>query len=643
MAKTGDENLIRTLDQSCLAPFQHRGLKSATLLILGLFFNVNSWAGIVASLDRTEVPQDESITLKIAANQGEALDPKFDAPDFEIMNQFENSQFHAVYINGKFENKSERSISFILRPVRTGLLKIQNIRNGSDRAPDLSVQVIQERPYQQGVGGEKPQLNSDQRNFFMRGEVSKSRLYRGEQLIVSYYLYRRTRVTVRDVMQYPSFDGFLREDLEMPVMSQRPDYEAVSLGGIPFERTLIARYALYPLREGKLKIDGINIRADYIPRNQTNDDLMEDPFFQFFTQVTPRTGTSKSDPITVEVLPIPQEGKSKQYTGGVGVFEVVSQLNPAPIKAYSPITLQVQVRGKGNTSMIEFPSVTWPSNLKFFESQGKSKSLGQGMSEKTFEVVLVPQGPGKLEIPSIEFEFFNPESRSFIRKQTAPIGIDVGEGDPGSSPSISGSNLSQLIQNETAPPQTSPKESFGELRNKNDFSASSASGMLGQPWWRWVSWAGLLILVGFGALVIWDETKKRSLARLEIIKRRQGMESWWTDLKKESEDLVHKQAHASQFAPIMEKLVDQLYSSLDSAFQISSRAMPQRDLAKILTEQHAVTSEQWRQIRQILDFSEAVRFASQAGVVSDRDAQQQTPEMISNAQKLCAEISSKRG
>src|SRR5690606_35151247 len=225
------------------------------------------------------------------------------------------SQFQAVYVNGRFENKSERSISYILRPLKKGTLKIRNIVNGSDRAPDISVQVVEDNAYRHSVGSDAPKLNSDQKNFFMRGEVSKSRVFKGEQLVVSYYLYRRTRVNIRDVMQYPSFEGFIREDLEMPILSGRPDYEAVSLGGIPFERALLARYALYPIRDGKLKIDGLNLRADYIPRNQTNDDLMEDPFFQFFNQVTPRTATSKSDPIVVEVAPVPEEGRTSLFTG----------------------------------------------------------------------------------------------------------------------------------------------------------------------------------------------------------------------------------------------------------------------------------------------------------------------------------------
>ena len=357
-------------------------------------------AAIQASVDRDQVPMDESISFKIIATGNNSnLNPKFDAPDFEVMNQFQSSQFSQVYVNGRFENKSENSVTYILRPLKVGALKIKNISNNGEKAQDLTIRVIQENLYQKQAGGEAPKLNGDAKNFFVKTEVSKSQVYKGEQIITSYYLYRRTRANIRDVMQYPTFQGFIREDLEMPILSGRPDFEAVNLGGVPFERALLARYAVYPIKDGKLTIDGFSVRVDYIPKNNANDDMMEDPFFQFFTQVTPRTGTSKSDPITIDVLPLPEDGKSNLFTGGVGTFDVSSTLENTPIKANSPITLHVTVHGKGNTSLIEFPPVNWPKEIKLYESQGKSKNLGQGNSEKTFEVVLVPLQKGELPWP----------------------------------------------------------------------------------------------------------------------------------------------------------------------------------------------------------------------------------------------------
>lgn len=606
-----------------------------------LFLALPTFAAVQVSVDRTEVPLDESFSFKVTASgENTELSPKFDAPDFEIVNQFQNSQYSSVYINGKFENKSENSITYILRPKKVGALRIRNISNGADHAADITVQVIQENLYKKQAAGEAPTLKGDAKNFFVKADVNKSRVYKGEQTIVSYYLYRRTRANVRDVMQYPSFQGFIREDLEMPILSGRPDFEAVNLGGVPFERALLARYAIYPIKDGKLKIDGFSVRVDYIPKNSGTDDMMEDPFFQFFTQVTPRTGTSKSDPVTIDVLPIPEEGRSNLFTGGVGDFEVSAVLDNANVKANSPLNLKVSIRGKGNTSLVEFPPVNWPKELKFYESQGKSKNLGQGASEKTFEVVLVPLSKGTYEIPPIEFEFFSPESRSFIRRKTQAIPIQVAEGDPGSASAVP-QKLSEDTQSQANSGGIQAAEGYGSVRNK-DKHLEGTSNFLGQPWWRWVAWFGLLVFFSFIGLVVFDQAKKRSLAQLEAIKRKQGAEAFWKNLEKDLKSNFLNANDAQVAGVILERVEDEVYKTLDEAFGITSRAMPSRDLANALVDSHNVTVDQAKLVTRIREYTEMLRFSSGATLTPGNDVQTQVQEFIQDARRLCLDFSSKK-
>ncbi|MBU6152673.1 MAG: BatD family protein [Bdellovibrionales bacterium] len=605
-----------------------------------LLSSVSAMGGIQAGVDRTEVPLDESVSLKISASpdEGGNFSPKFDAPDFEIMNQFQNSKFSSVYINGKFENKSELSITYILRPLKIGALRIRNISNNGQNAPDITIQVIQENLYKKPAPGEAPSLNGDTRNFFVRAELSKSKAFKGEQIIVSYYLYRRTRANIRDVMQYPSFQGFIREDLEMPILSNRPDFEAVNLGGIPFERALLARYAVYPIKEGRLKIDGFSVRVDYIPKNEAADDLMEDPFFQFFSQVAPRTGTSKSDPITIEVSPLPEEGRGPRFTGGVGDFEIDTQMESGPIRANSPLTIRYSVKGRGNTSLIEFPKVDWPSGLKFYQSQGKTKNLGQGQQEKTFEVVLVPTAKGDITIPAVEFEFFNPESRSYQRKSSQPISIHVEEGEPGTNPSnptaLASGPLDSAGTDFSAASET---RSYGNVRER-DKQLETTNRMLGIPLWRWVSWFGLFVFAGFLSLVFWDQAKKRSRLQLELLKRKESADSRWRELEKELLRVEFTNSNDRAYSPILERAKDELYKTLDEAYGISARALSSRDLAKTLTETFGVSPDVCRSITRFLEFTELIRFSSGAAIQPEGEAERLTREWLSNLPKICSDL-----
>ncbi len=603
------------------------------LIAFGIGYSIQALAAITANVDRNQLPQDESLSLKISqkAAGNESFSPKFEAPDFEIMNQFESSQFSSVYINGKFENKSEKSVTYILRPLKVGSLKIRNISNNRETAPDITIQVIRENAYQKSAGDQAPSLQGDQRNFFLRAEPSKTKAYKGEQVIISFYLYRRTKVNIRDVMQYPSFEGFIREDLEMPILSGRPEFEAVNLGGVPFERALIARYATYPIKEGKLKIDGFSLRADYIPRNAATDDLMEDPFFQFFSQVTPRTGTAKSDPITIEVINVPDDGKSSFFTGGVGDFDVSATLDQTQVKSNAPLTMKVSVKGKGNASLIEFPKTNWPSEFKLYESQGHSKNLGQGVTEKTFEVVLVPLVTGDLTIPPIIFEFFNPSTRSYVQKKTTPIRISVSQGEAAPVQIIEDDKKTDLAQNSTSNPENA---NYGSTRTgESAIKAESSGTFLGEPWWRWVAWTALLFLFCFFGLVIYDHLRKKSLLKLELLKKKETFQTIWTQLEQE--------ANHSPLHEVLEKVTEEIYNTLDVSYGIKSRTLQMRDLAKLLTEQHGFNQEQWKNLASILEFSEMVRFASHA-TGPENEVRSRALKLIETAKNLCVTISSKK-
>lgn len=616
---------------------------ACALFCTGISFEAS--AALRAVIDRAEISIEESVSLKIVSEQSgtQGLDPQFTAPDFEVINQFESSNFSAVYINGKFENKSEKSFTFILRPLKVGSLKISNIKNPStqETAPDIIVRVTADSgPPRKGLDGPAPSLKGDAKNFFVKAEISNPKPFQGEQVVVSYYLYRRTRTNVREVMQYPSFQGFIREDLEMPILSGRMlDYEAVSLGGVPFERALLARYAVYPIKTGKLKIDGLNIRADYVPKDSINEDMFDDPFFQFFSQVTPRTGTSKSDPINVEVLPLPEEGKSPAFTGGVGNFEVSASIDAQQVRAGEPVTMKVLVRGKGNTNLIELPKISWPAQVRFFESQGRSRSVGQGVTEKTFDVVFIPLEKGSLALPQIQFEFFNPESKAYQKVSTQPISLDVLEGDPNTIAQMRTSSAPPVVGSGSEEPISSPS-SYGKLRLP-DPKNSDTGIYMGQPWWRYVGWGSFIIILALGALLVWDETRKRSYLQLDLLKKKQDANAFWDSKANSVETLAQSAQSVGEFSEIMEEVTSRVYSAIDQKFGINSKSISRRELVKILTESHQLNSEMIQTINATLELSELVRFVSSAGVLNLSDLKLKVSPWLQNAKQIVAELSNK--
>ncbi len=60
-------------------------------------------------------------------------------------------------------------------------------------------------------------------------------------------------------------------------------------------------------------------------------------------------------PITVEVKDAPLEGRPDSYVGGVGQFEVASQLTPTQVRVGEPMTLALTITGRGTLDRIAAP------------------------------------------------------------------------------------------------------------------------------------------------------------------------------------------------------------------------------------------------------------------------------------------------
>jgi hypothetical protein len=134
-------------------------------------------------------------------------------------------------------------------------------------------------------------------------------------------------------------------------------------------------------------------------------------------------------------------------------------------------------------------------------------------------------------------------------------------------------------------------------------------------------------------LVIWDQTKKRSLLQLEGLKRKQGVEQRWKSILAEIDS-----SNSQTVSESLEKAKDERYKTLDDAFGLSSRAMPLRDLSKILTETHGVSGDQVKTLVSFLEFTEMVRFSSGATFSTGEEAVKVSRERVESVQKICLDL-----
>jgi hypothetical protein len=126
-------------------------------------------------------------------------------------------------------------------------------------------------------------------------------------------------------------------------------------------------------------------------------------------------------------LPLPTEGRPKDFSGAVGDFQVSSDISPARAAAGDPITLRLHVSGAGNFDRVD-PSMfdhldhwkTYPAKSSFTPSD----SIGY-KGEKLFEQPLIAAQPGEQSIPGLELSYFNPGTRHYERAHTPPIKVTI--------------------------------------------------------------------------------------------------------------------------------------------------------------------------------------------------------------------------
>ncbi|MBN1585848.1 MAG: protein BatD [Candidatus Omnitrophica bacterium] len=268
--------------------------------------------------------------------------------------------------------------------------------------------------------------------LFVRSYTDKLRAYVGEQITLTFGLYIGTRLGGRPGYEYPSTSGFWVEEL---LPAQRQNVEVME--GRQYTVVSMPK-ALFPTASGKYEIGAGTLEADVLmPRAQNRRsrwDIFDDDFFGMFsrTQRVART----SEPITVEILPLPKEGRPATFSGDVGQLNFRIRADKGQVKQHEPVTIYIEVFGKGNIKSLAGPKL--PEIPKTRQLQGGTSEdvdspddIIQGT--KVFETVLVPLESGTLLIPSLEYSYFDPAAEAYRSTRSQPLEIQVLPGEKGSA------------------------------------------------------------------------------------------------------------------------------------------------------------------------------------------------------------------
>jgi BatD DUF11 like domain len=196
---------------------------------------------------------------------------------------------------------------------------------------------------------------------------------------------------------------------------------AVEAGDYPLNLELPV---MVRVREKSKRGAGRNPFKDFFGDASPFDDSVVDDFFD---QVTEKPLALHSDGALLRIQPLPVQGRSPDFSGAVGKFDVSAEASVTRAVIGDPITLKMKITGQGNFDRVATnglaSSATWKSykpNARF-EPADRNGFAGT----KAFEQAIVPNRAGPSEIPALSFSYFDPDTRSYVTKSTSPIPIEI--------------------------------------------------------------------------------------------------------------------------------------------------------------------------------------------------------------------------
>ncbi len=316
-------------------------------------------------------------------------------------------------INGRMSQ--QRRYTYTLMTTRPGTYTIGPATIRADG------RTLQTNPVQIEVVEGKvtdPAHRSPEDEVFLRAVISSNRAYPGEQLRLDYKVYTTVSVRNYQALKEDSYSAFYYRYIQE--FGRRTAMEVVD--GVQYHVQTIKSLALFPQQTGIITIEPMVANLALTVRE-------ERPSFFFGGRAVPATVTS--EPVTVEVLPLPN-GAPQQFTGAVGRYNVRGRVNRSQLTTDDALVLSVQISGDGDPRRWTPPVLdalgddfeVYPPKIIRDESVDQQ---GAVRHTRTIEYLLVPRITGAYALQA-GFTFFDPDSAAYrtMFAETFPLQITPG-------------------------------------------------------------------------------------------------------------------------------------------------------------------------------------------------------------------------
>lgn len=460
------------------------------LFILSFFLMVSS-AGFTqvrfeAKASKQKLGVNERLRVDFEMNQD---GDNFRAPSFSGFTVVggPNQTVSNQWINGK--RTYSKTYSFFLAPTARGKFTVgqAEITVDGEVYKTSPIQVEVTAAVDEPTDGDNTDLVAND-NLHLVAEISNSNPYLNQAITVVYKLYVSPRISVSNwrEMDSPVFRDFWSQNIDIRQLK----IETGEFRGEPYRYVVLRKTILYPQKTGELDIEPLTLSVSVdVPSDRR--DIFGGRLYKTIDK------TVAAGKRTINVKPLPEEGKPAGFTGAVGKFDFKVTPSRTELAATESMNVKVQVSGNGNLKLFELPQLEVPGSLERYEAERTENvrtDLNGTQGSLTDTYTVIPTRQGKYPIPSLSFSYFDPGSQSYRTMNSNEILLEVDRAPAGSS--VASSSPGGVMKQ----PLDISGSQFQYIKLRTSLKPIGSGTFLGS----WIFWSlmGLPLLVLLGAVAL---------------------------------------------------------------------------------------------------------------------------------------------